>query len=417
MSVFTRAKDMLKYEGVRSTAWRGAKWLNTRSNRFTEKPLAQVFPQDVIAVDWTQKRHFAPEPLVSSTGRPQLAWVISPPGRSSGGHQNAYRFMKYLEDAGYDITLFIYSASKYPKVSLEGIKATLKTNSGYPELKASYRLYDPQEGITGDFDAIVASDWPTAYAAWRYDRNVPRLYWVQDFEPFFFPAGPDYVVAENSYRLGYQGIACGPWLAGKVTEAGGMPCAFYDYQVDSSRYTRTNDAKRNEILFYARPTTPRRGTEFGLLVLEEVHRRRPELVINIAGWDMSNAGLNFPFVNHGTLDISELPALYNRCASALLISLTSVSLLPLEVMACGVVPVVNDADNTRISLNNNPGIDFVAMSPGRMAEHLIAAVDNKNQVSHSRKIAKAMEGGSWAGPGEVVVSVFNATLGLKKKKK
>jgi hypothetical protein len=138
-------------------------------------------------------------------------------------------------------------------------------------------------------------------------------------------------------------------------------------------------------------------------------------LINIAGWDMSSSGLNFPFVNHGTLDVSQLPELYNRCAAALLISLTSVSLLPLEVIACGVVPIVNDADNTRISLNDNPNIDFVAMSPGRMAEHLIAAVDNKQQVEHSRKIAQAMEGGSWAGPGEVVVSVFNETLGLKQK--
>ena len=415
MSVIKRATEMLKYEGVKSTAWRGAKWLNTRSNRFAEKPLEQVFPQDVIAVDWTKKRKFKPQPLASGSGRPQVAWIISPPGRSSGGHQNAYRFMKYLEVAGYDITLFMYSAQKYPKVSLDGIQAMLASNSGYPKLNAQYHMYDPETGITGDFDAIVASDWPTAYAAWRYERDVPRLYWVQDFEPYFFPAGPDYVVAENSYRLGYQGIACGPWLAGKVTEAGGMPCAFYDYQVDSSFYTRTNDSRRDEIFFYARPTTARRGTEFGLLVLEEVHRRRPDLVINIAGWDMSNAGIEFPFVNHGTLDISQLPELYNKCASALLISLTSVSLLPLEVMACGVVPVVNDADNTRISLNDNPNIDFVQMSPGLMAERLIAAVDNKKQVEHSRTIAQSMEGGSWAGPAEVVVSVFNKTLGLKKK--
>lgn len=412
MSVFTRAIDMLKYEGVRSTAWRGAKWFNSRSNRFGEKPLSQVFPQDVISVDWTVTRNFAAQPLVSSSGRPQLAWVISPPGRSSGGHMNAYRFMKYLEDAGYDITLFIYSAQKYPKVSLAGIEDMLSHSGGYPQLNAKYRLYDPEIGITGNFDGIVASDWPTAYAAWRYERNVPRLYWVQDFEPFFFPAGPDYIVAENSYKLGYQGIACGPWLAGKVTEAGGMPCAYYDYEVDSSRYTRTNDARRDEVFFYARPTTARRGTEFGLLVLDELHRRRPDIVINIAGWDMSTEHLHFPFVNHGTLDVSELPALYNRCASALLISLTSVSLLPLEVMACGVVPVVNDADNTRISLHNNPGIDYVPLSPGRMAEHLIAAVDAPNQVEHSRSIAKSMEGGSWAGPGEVVVNIFNTTLGI-----
>lgn len=415
MSVFSRAKDMLKYEGVRSTAWRGAKWFNSRSNRFTEKPLAQVFPQDVIAVDWTQKRTFKPEKLVSKTGRPQLAWVISPPGRSSGGHINAYRFMKYLEDAGYDITLFIYSAAKYPKVSLEGIQAMLATNGGYPKLKASYRLYDPTTGITGDFDGIVASDWPTAYAAWRYERNIPRFYWVQDFEPYFFPAGPDYVVAENSYKLGYQGIACGRWLAEKVTETGGMPCDFYDFNVDSKVYKRTNDNRRDEIFFYARPTTARRGTEFGLLVLEEVHRRRPEITINIAGWDMSSENIRFPYVNHGAMDVKDLPDLYNQCASALLISLTAMSLLPLEMMACGVIPVVNDADNTRITSKNNPYIYFVPMSPGLMAEHLIAAVDRKDQVQYSRKIAKTLESGSWDSSGETVVNIFNKTLGLKKK--
>lgn len=415
MSVFSRAADLLKYEGLSSTAWRGMKWASSRSNPFAAKPLAEVFKQDVLAVDWTQKRKFKPQPLVSSSGRPQIAWVISPPGRSSGGHQNAYRFMKYLEDAGYDLTLFLYSAAKYPKVSIEGVKNMLANNGGYPKLDAAYRMYDPEQGITGDFDMIVASDWPTAYAAWRYERDVPRIYWVQDFEPYFFPAGPDYIVAENSYKLGYQGIACGPWLAGKVHDEYKMPCAFYDYEVDSAKYTRTNDNRRDEILFYARPTTARRGTEFGLLVLEEVHKRRPELKINIAGWDMSKAGITFPFNNLGTLDVSELPELYNRCATALLISLTSVSLLPLEVMACGVIPVVNDADNTRISLNNNPGIDFVPFSPGLMAEHLIAAIDRPDQVEHSRKIATSMEGGSWAGPGALVVSIFDKALGRKKK--
>ena len=34
----------------------------------------------------------------------------------------------------------------------------------------------------------------------------------------------------------------------------------------------------------------------------------------------------------------------------------------------GVVPVVNDGDNTRISLDNNPGIDFVPMSPALMVQ-------------------------------------------------
>lgn len=413
MSVFTRAVDMLKYEGLSSTAWRGAKWLSSRTNPFAEKPLSVVFPQDVLAVDWTKPRTFAPEPLVSASGRPQVAWIISPPSKTSGGHQNAYRFMKYLEDAGYDLTLILYSAGKYPKVSIDGVKNVLAGNGGYPELKAQYKLYDPEKGVEGDYDLIVASDWATAYAAWRYERNIPRVYWVQDFEPYFYPLGPDYVLAENSYRLGYQGITVGPWLAGKLTADYGMPAEFYEYAVDSTRYSRTNDERRNEIIFYARPTTARRATEFGLLVLEQVARQRPDIVINVAGWDMSKAGITFPFVNLGTLDVSQLSDVYNRCAVGFSLSMTCVSLFPLEVMACGTVPIVNDGDNTRISLRDNPNIEFLPMSPGLMAERIIAAVDRPDQVEHSRAIAATMAGGSWAGSGDHVVSVFDRVMGRK----
>ena len=108
MSVLKRASEMLKYEGIKSTAWRGAKWLTSRSNPFEEVPLATVFKQDVLAVDWTQDRNFKAEKPVNPNGKPQIAWVISPPGRSSGGHQNAYLFMQFLEKAGYEITIFLY---------------------------------------------------------------------------------------------------------------------------------------------------------------------------------------------------------------------------------------------------------------------------------------------------------------------
>jgi hypothetical protein len=126
---------------------------------------------------------------------------------------------------------------------------------------------------------------------------------------------------------------------------------------------------------------------------------------------MSKAGIEFPFVNLGTLDVAQLPELYNRCAVALLLSLTSVSLLPLEVLACGVVPVVNDADNTRISLDNNPGIDFVVTSPSLMADHIIAALDRPDDIEHSRELAASMAGGSWAGPGKKVVEIFDSVIG------
>jgi hypothetical protein len=76
MSVFSRAVSTLRHEGLASTAWRVGKWMSSRGNPFAEKPLQSVFRQDVIAADWTRPRKFVAGPLVSSTGRPQIAWVI-----------------------------------------------------------------------------------------------------------------------------------------------------------------------------------------------------------------------------------------------------------------------------------------------------------------------------------------------------
>lgn len=415
MSVFSRALSTFKNEGIGSTAWRTGKWISGRNNPFAEKPLQTVFKQDVIAADWTKKRKFAAQPLISADGRPQIAWIISPPSASSGGHQNAFRFMKYLEEAGYDLTIYLYSATKYPKVSVAGIREMLQRSSAYPDLAARFVVYDPETGVTGAYDAVVASDWATAYAAWRYQSDVPRLYWVQDFEPYFYAQSPDYVVAENSYRLGLQGITVGPWLAHKLKRDYGMHCDFYEYSADSSLYQHTNDSKRNGIAFYARPSTGRRGTEFGLLVLEELHRRRPDITIHIAGWDMSKAGLTFPFENHGAMSISQLPALYNDCAAMLSISLTCPSLVPFENIACGTVPIINDAENTRETFRNDPRIEFTPMSVGAMVERIIQVIDDPKQVERSRELAKSMEGSSWAESGDFVVSVFDRALKRKKK--
>lgn len=416
MSALKRLWRSLRDEGLASVAWRAGKWASGRMNPFVERPLQTVFRQDVIAADWTKKRSAKDLAPVTPGKRPRVAWIISPPGPSSGGHQNAFRFMRYLEDAGYDITLFLYAATKYPRFSVAGVSRLLDTNPGYPPLAAGLKMYDPDLGVTGEFDVVVASDWATAYAAWRYPYDVARIYWVQDFEPYFFPQSPDYVVAENSYRLGLHGITVGPWLAGKLKRDYGMSCDFYEYAADASHYTRTNDARRNEIMFYARPATGRRGTEFGLLVLEELHRRRPDITINIAGWDMSKAGLQFPFVNHGTLSVAQLPEVYNRCAAMLTISLTCASLVPFENIACGTIPVVNDGENTRESLRNDRRIEFVPMSVGAMVDALIAAIDRPDQVEHSRSLAASMEGSSWSEAGDTVVGVFNAQLNKRRQR-
>jgi len=407
MSRLREAASSLRHEGIASTAWRVGNWMSRSANPFA-RPRVLVYPEDAASVDWTDP------PQEHGTGNPgphyRVAWVISPPSRTSGGHQNAFRFMEYLERAGHSLELYFYQAERMPKVSVPAIASMLAATSAYPRLKAGLNVYDPTVGIAPGFDAVFAVDWPTAYAVHRYTGPAKRFYFVQDFEPWFYPASSEYILAESTYRFGFHGFSAGRWLAGKLQSEYGMRCDAYDYAVDVSRYHRSETGRRSEVLFYARPPTPRRGFELGVLALAELHRMRPEVTIHTVGWDLSGYELPFPFVNHAAVDIAQLNGIYNRCAAGLVISLTDMSLLPIELMAAGVVPVVNDGENTRGVLDS-PYIRYAPLSPRAMARELVAALDAPDQAERSEAMAASVstEAG-WAEPGEQFAELFAAAM-------
>ena len=405
------AARSLRSEGLRSLVWRTAKYAAGRTNPFRAQPLHSVYMDDVIAVDWTEPHDFTSVPVPRPADGYRIAWLISPPSRTSGGHQNAFRFMKFLEDAGHRLTVYLYSPARYPVHSVDEVRRMMAATSAYPDLDAEIRMYDPATGLgpDGAFDAVFASDWENTYAAYRFGGSAKRFYFVQDFEPAFFPASTEYVLAENSYRLGFHGFTAGHWLAGKLSADYGMTCDSYEYAADSSFYHRTNLERRSEVMFYARPPTPRRATEFGLLALLELHRRRPEVVIHLAGWDMSGYDVPFPYVNHAALDIGRLNEIYNRCAAALVFSLTDMSLLPMEAMASGTTPVVNDGPNTRGVLDSE-FIEYVPMSPKAIADRLEAVIDRPDQQERSAQMAAAVAGSSWAGLGERFAAQFEKAM-------
>ena len=45
------------------------------------------------------------------TDKLKIAWIMPPPGKGSGGHLNIFRFIKYLEDAGNECSIYLYSDS------------------------------------------------------------------------------------------------------------------------------------------------------------------------------------------------------------------------------------------------------------------------------------------------------------------
>jgi O-antigen biosynthesis protein len=251
---------------------------------------------------------------------------------------------------------------------------------------------------------IFCTSWETAYPAFNSTLEAKRFYFVQDFEPYFYPVGSLSVLAENTYKFGFYGVTAGGWLAQKLRTDYGMATDSFNFGNDSNLYSLTNQGPRQEIFCYVRPYTERRGFELAVMALDLFHKQHPDFIINLAGWDVSDYDIPFPYNNLKTLELKELNALYNRCAAGLVISLTNMSLLPLELLGSGVIPVVNDGDNNRL-VSDNPYIAYSANDPRSLASALSAIVSRPDAAAHAKAAADSVQSTTWQQSGETFVAI------------
>jgi O-antigen biosynthesis protein len=293
-----------------------------------------------------------------------IGWLCAPPGAGSGGHTTLFRMVEAVEAAGHKCVLYLYDRLGGDLRSREDL-----IRRCWPGLKAEVRSVS--DGLA-PLDAYVASAWETAHVlASHGDLPTRRLYFIQDFEPLFYPHGSEYVLAEDTYRFGFRCITVGPMLADMLRDRFGVKAAVAQFGCDTSTYRVTNEGARNGVVFYARRDAARRGFMLGLLALREFHRRHPECEIHLFG--DASAKVPFPAINHGNVPPARLAELYNRCAAGIALSFTNVSLVPDELLACGAIPVVNDNPYARLGLNN-PYIRWTEPTPRRIAEALSAVV-------------------------------------------
>lgn len=357
--------------------------------------------QDALKADWSKPKP-PPTRIPASKKHYAFNWIMSPPGRGSGGHQNLFRFIRYLEQAGHTCRIYLYST--FDQRSVAEVKDVLKES--YAKTNASIEWL--KDGMP-EADGIFATGWETAYPAFNSTSRAQRFYFVQDFEPYFYPTGSEYVLAENTYRFGFYGTTAGGWLAQKLRDNYGMETDHFDFGAGSDFYTHINHTRRKEIFFYARPVTTRRGFELGVMTLDLFHKKHPDYVINMAGWDVSNYDISFPYNNLRTLPLHELPALYNRCSAGLVISLTNFSLLPLELLACGTIPVINDGDNNRL-VSNNPYIAYVPNNPASLAQALSDLVEQPDLPDYAQKASASVGNHSWDDAGKTFVALVEKKL-------
>jgi glycosyltransferase involved in cell wall biosynthesis len=397
-----QARRLLRSEGPAGVAMR----LRERAAAALAPDGAQRLPVDpsdlrraaeIAAGGWV-----LPEPAPLRPGQPlSVAWVCVPPGAGAGGHTTMFRMVGALEQAGHCCVVYLQDRHGW---EIAQHRRTIR--EWWPWVRAEVR--DLADGIE-DAHVVLATGWGSAYPVLASPAKGVRCYFVQDFEPSFFAAGSEALLAEATYGFGFHGVTAGRWLAERLTRDYGMAADHFDFACDLELYglDPAIDAAgaRTGVCYYCRPSTPRRAHGLAMMTLEMFAARHPEVDIHLYGEPAPE--LAFRATDHGLLTPAQLGALYNRCIAGLSLSATNVSLVPHELLGSGCIPVVNDAEHNRIVLDN-PHVAYAPATPFELAAALCRLVEAPpaQRAARARAAAGSVGSTTWDDSGAQVVRIL-----------
>lgn len=366
-------------------------------------------PHDVLQeYGWILNENRSPELPAPQAGPLRINWVVPSVAKGSGGLLNIFRAIHYLEQWGHKNR--IYALGEWAAGG-KGVQEFVQ--------KSYFPVQAPIEVFAGqvvDSDALVATNWMTAYAVRALANTAQKFYLVQDLEHYFHAAGSLAEFAKDTYRWGFQGITLGNWIAEVLESEFAMPCSPFGFSYDRKIYTCKSDLRRSgpkkRLLFYARPNTERRGFELGVLALSLVAKRRPEIEVVLVGFPPRKMRFPFSATLTGIVSPEELATWYQKCDIALVLSHTNLSMLPLELMASGCAVVSNTGRNVEWLLNDEV-CQLAHPSPLSLAEAILELLED-DQL-RLKKVAAGIafaEGTDWVSEIRKIESAFYRGLNL-----
>jgi glycosyltransferase involved in cell wall biosynthesis len=314
------------------------------------------------------------EPLegMAERERLRLAMVIPPFSRGSGGHNTLFQIFSRLERRGHACSVWLsdfhgYMRAVWPAVLRSDIREFFAPFQG-----PVYKDLSSWQGA----DVVIATGWQTVHESLLLDGCHARAYVVNDHEPEFFAASTERVLAEDTYRHDLHCITASPWLRDLLIERYGASADAFELGADHDIYRPQQvERRRDTVVYYARHTTPRRAVPVGLMALSELGRRRPGTRIVLFGAD-SPLHAAFPYEHLGVLSPEQLSRLYSEATVGLCLSLTNFSLMPKEMLACGLPCVELEGVSAESIFGHDGPLELAPLDPQRIARALERLLDD-----------------------------------------
>ncbi len=259
-----------------------------------------------------------------------IAWVVPWFSKGSGGHRTIFTNLNHLVEHGYKCDMYVQSLQKeYPNQIYDRLVEDYGEFKG--DVFAGYQL-------AKKYDMVIATGWDTAETVAKADCDK-KMYFIQDFEPWFFAMSAEYMMAEQTYSFGLQGVTIGKWLSSKIGSNYPTPTTYFNFCADLKKYHKLKDVKKEKaVCLIFQPGKPRRCDKLALRALQIAQKIDPEIKIYLYGSARRKVH-NLKATHLGTISEKECNELYNKCTVGLCMSASNPSRIPFEMMAAG-LPVV-----------------------------------------------------------------------------
>jgi glycosyltransferase involved in cell wall biosynthesis len=309
-----------------------------------------------------------------------IHWLVPDFSSGSGGHMTIFRLVRWLEVMGHECTIWITTPTQHcdSRDAYDDIIKNFQTIRA--RVAFAHEGFDQTKG-----DVVIATGWQTVARAMNATGFRQRCYLVQDYEVSFHPMGSSALVADWTYTQEMACICASPWLSRMLKQKYGRWTRHfflaYDHEIyfpaPSSRVrTQKHRPSHLRIALYARSGTARRAVELALLALENVAALGLEFHVDLFGEDSMPARSPFPCTCHGILNALQLAELYRSADIGICFSTTNYSLVPQEMMACGLPVVEIDGDSTRAVFPNGV-VTFTGPHPLAIAADVATLLNDR----------------------------------------
>ena len=341
-----------------------------------------------------------------------VAFVTSHIAAHAGGMTSILRLGTVLEEEGFQVSYIALGTQSQEEIE-QNARIDLKNYKG--TVKTAEHIFDEQ------YDVVIATDWKSVYSARK--MNGYKMYFVQDYEPYFCEDGERFILAKKTYELGLHMVSLGQWNKAEIEKNanGEVKIDYIDFPYEASEY---HMIRRDYDAYSGRRT-------FHLVVyLKQAGRRLPTVIPLMLArtkklFKENGIDLEIQFFggidgidpelgeNLGKLSKAELMDLYGKADFGMVSSMTNISLVPYEMLATG-LPLIEFQDGTFPFFFRKPSAILTSFSAQDLYEKMYKAICNPEILREMNENAQeCMNGLSWRNSGHQFAEIIRNKTGCE----